>query len=271
MNGADCLEHFKIVPERESRPFLVDALGAQIRIPCQPAEAVQIPVREFVAAPVLVETYIGDADERLHQRLDRGAGAAHTHVEIEDFFPHGNQKHGVPRLAEVLLCDLQLDCFLGFRECAEQRGCGLADLEVDGTVLHLDHDVRVELAVEIVEVVPGGAGAVVLEVPPIHVVIVDETAVEDETPMRRERPRHHVGGVGVSAAISGRADAPFRIGLHDESAQVRNGAVNFVDLRLPPFANARVGRIECVEAADCFRPMAAISRRCVRLLEGNPA
>ena len=63
-------------------------------------------------------------------------------------FHIGTQKHRVPRLADVLLRDLQLDRLVRLLERAEQRRRRLAHLEVDRAVLDLDDHVVVELAVE---------------------------------------------------------------------------------------------------------------------------
>ena len=66
----------------------------------------------------------------------------------------------MPLLAEVFLCDLQLDGHGGLFKSAEQRRGRLAHLEINRAVLDLDDDVVVELAVEGVKVVVGGLGAV---------------------------------------------------------------------------------------------------------------
>ena len=70
----------------------------------------------------------------------------------------------------------------------------------------------------------GGAGAVVLRIVPVHVVVVDEAAVEEQAAVRRQRARHDVGGIGVRAAVSRRSDAALGIGLQDEAAEVGNRA-----------------------------------------------
>ena len=85
----------------------------------------------------------------------------------------------MPRLADVFLRDLQLDGLVGVFQRAEQRRRGFAHLEIDGAVLDLHDHVVVELAVQRLEIVVGGAGAVVLRIVPIHVMVVDEAAIED--------------------------------------------------------------------------------------------
>ena len=100
-----------------------------------------------------------------------------------------------------------------------------------------------------VEVVVRGAGAIVLRVAPVHVVVVDEAAIEQHAAVRLEGPRDHVGGVGVRAAVFGRAEPAFGVGLEHEAAEVGNRAVDLVD-RPSRTRDARVERIERVDAAD---------------------
>ena len=158
MNADDGLDHFGIVAEGETRPFLGQAPGAQIGVPRQPAEAIQVRHREVIARPVLFEPHVGNSHEAAggpvedlarHQRLHRCWGGGCVHVEIECLLPHGRQEDRVPGLPHVLLGDLQFDRLVGLFERAKQRGSGLAHLEIDGAVLDLDDDVVVELAVEL--------------------------------------------------------------------------------------------------------------------------
>ena len=95
---------------------------------------------------------VGDADESARRAfetscrrrvLHRRAGALRMHVEVEHLFPHRHEEHEVPLLAEILLRDLQLDRFVRLLERAEERRRRLADLEVDRSVLDLQHDVVV--------------------------------------------------------------------------------------------------------------------------------
>ncbi len=93
----------------------------------------------------------------------------------------------MPSLSHVFLRDLQFNDLVRFLERAEQRRRRLANLIVDRSILDLDEDVVVELAVEILEVVVGGAGAVILEIPPVHLVVVYKPAIEKESAMRLKR------------------------------------------------------------------------------------
>ena len=210
-------------------------LLSRFGIPGEATEAVEIGHREVVAEPIGVAADVRDADEPAVGPLEREAGdevlhrrdvavalglGVGLHVEVEHFFPHRHEEAEVPLLAEVFLRDLQLDRLVGFRESAEQRRGGLADLEVDRAVLDLDDDVVEELAVERVEVVVGGLGAVVLGILPIHFVVVDEAAIEQDAAVRLEGLGDDVGGVGVGAAVFGRAEPAFGVGLEHEAAEV---------------------------------------------------
>ena len=91
-------------------------------------------------------------------------------------------------LAGVLLRDLDLHGLIGFGEAAEEGRNGFLRLEIDGAFLGLDDDVGRELAIERMEDVVGGAGAVGFGVAPIEVMVVDEGAVENDATVRaRER------------------------------------------------------------------------------------
>ena len=213
----------------------------------------------MIAEPVIVEPHVGHADEAAgramkglarHQRSHKRGCAGRLQVEIESLFPHRHQKYGVPRLAHILLGDLQFDGLVGFLERGEKRRGGFAHLKIDRPVFDLDHHVGVELAIQGVEVVIGRAGAVVLRVAPVHVMVVDEAAVEQQAAVRRERARHHIGRVGVSAVVIRRAGAALRIGLHHKAGEIRDGPIQFIRFLFPPGGNAGVERVERIQAAE---------------------
>ncbi len=156
-------------------------------------------------------------------------------------------------LAHVFLRNLQLDGFLSLRQRAEERRRRLANLEIDGAVLDLHDGVALELAVQLVEVVIRRAGAVVLEIAPVRMVVVDEAAVEQQAGMRLESARDHVGGVGVRAVIRGGADAAFGIGLEHDASEIRDRGVNFVGFGGPPGGDFGVDGVERIESADGLR------------------
>ena len=131
-------------------------------------------------------------------------------------------------LAGVLLRDLQFDGLVGMPQRGKQRGDGLADLEVDGTVFDLDDHVAVEFAVEGVEVVIAGARAIGLEVIPVEMIVVDEAAVEHHAPVRlAERGRPYLRPARGCGHTS-KGHAAFRIRLDDKAGKVRNDAVNLI-------------------------------------------
>ncbi len=125
-------------------------------------------------------------------------------------------------------------------------------MKIDGAVLDLDDDVGIELAVERLEIVVSGAGAVVLQVAPIHVVVVDEAAIKEQAAVRSQRAGDDVGGVGVGAAIGGGAGAAFGIGLEHEAGKIGDGAVDFIGAGAPPGGDGGIERIEGVETAGGF-------------------
>ena len=152
-------------------------------------------------------------------------------IGVERGLPHGDEEDHVALLAGVLLGDLQFDGLAGVAEGGEERGDGLADLEVDGAVLDLDDDVGLELAVEVVEVVVAGAGAIGFEIVPVEVVVVDEAAVEDDAAVGLEGAGYDVGGLGWGAAVLRGAGAAFAVGLDDEAGEVGDRLVEVVDGR----------------------------------------
>src|SRR5580700_7217686 len=116
----------------------------------------------------------------------------------------------------------------------------------------LDDYVVVELAVKRMEVVVGGFGAIILRVAPIEMMVVDKRAIKNDSAMRRKRACNHFGGVGGRASIGRWAEPALRICLDDYSRKIRNQPVNVVNFFLPPFGNARICRIKCVQTTDHF-------------------
>ena len=116
-------------------------------------------------------------------------------------FHIGARKHDMPLLPEILLRDLKLDRLIRPSQHSKQRRRGLADLEVDRPVLDLEDDVVVERAVERLEVVHRGARTIVFDIAPVHEVVVDKSAIEDDAAVRRQRPGHDVRGICVRASV----------------------------------------------------------------------
>src|ERR1035437_4688292 len=191
---------------------------------------------------------VAAADDLFDREWRRCEGCAH--VGIERLLPHGNEIDEVALLACVLLCDLQLDRLVGVRECGEEWAYRFAHLKVDRSVLDLHDDVVVELAVERVEVVVACAGPVGLHVVPVEMMVVDEATVEDHATMWMQSAGHDVRGIGWGAAILRWTGAAFGVSLDDDAAKVRNRAVDFIHLGLPPGSDLRIQRIECLQAAE---------------------
>ncbi len=244
-----------VVGDGLTRPLIGDLLRSEIRVPREAAESIQICECQWRAEPCL-PTDAGDADHTTlagQYLLDWRIVTADAHVEVENLLPHGCEIDEVTLLAGVLLRDLDLHGLAGLREAAEEGRDGLAGLEVDGAFLGLDDDVGRELAVERMEDVVGGAGAVGLGVVPVEVVVVDEGAVENDAAVRSERSGEGVGGIGGGAAKAGGTGLAFGVGLYREAGEVGDEGVDFVDLGGPPVLHCRIERIVGVEAADLLR------------------
>src|SRR6187399_3096519 len=111
----------------------------------------------MMAAPVWILAGIGDRHHaRDAVRIDGpveglahcGSWPFHERVRVEELLPHRAEVHEVPRLAQVLLRRLDFRKRRRLFERAEQRMERLAWHEVDGAILHLDEDVRLELTIE---------------------------------------------------------------------------------------------------------------------------
>src|SRR5580698_2020805 len=134
--------------------------------------------------------------------FDRRARALRMQIEIEHFLPHGDEETKVTLLSGVLLRDFYLDSFVCLFQSSEQRRNRFARLEVDGTVLDLQHHVVVELAVEWMKNVIGGAGAIILRITPVQVMVVDERSIEHHAAMRFECPRESIRCVRGCASVA---------------------------------------------------------------------
>ena len=155
----------------------------------------------MIADPVVVEADVGDADEAAWTSVFAG-GAVPQDSKSSVSFHMGTRKtmwRAWPMYSWVIWSSM---AWLVFCERGEQRRRGLADLEIDGAVLDLDDDVvRRTCRRGRLEIVVGGAGAIVFRIVPVHVVVVDEAAIEDQAAVRLEGAGDDVGGIGVGAAI----------------------------------------------------------------------
>src|ERR1700686_3731877 len=137
-------------------------------------------------------------------------------------------------LPGVFLSDLQFHRHVRLLQTTEERRNRLADLKINWPMLDLNNDVVIEFAIEWMENIVGRPGAVSLGILPVEVMVVHKRSIENDAAVRPERPRKHVGGVCRRPAVSGRAGPAFGIGLHDESAKVRNFAVDGIRFFAPP-------------------------------------
>ena len=185
-----------------------------------------------------------------HKVLHRSGLFACVHVEIKNFFPHRRKKTQMPLLPGIFLRDLQLDGLVCFFQAAEERRNRFAHLEINRPMFDLDDYVVVELAVKRMKIVVGGPGPIVLGIGPIEMMVVNKRAIKDDSVVRRKGACNHVGGIGRRAAIRRGTEPPLRIRLDDHARKIRNDRVKLVKFFPPPFGNARVRRIERIQATD---------------------
>src|SRR5262249_801540 len=237
--------HFGIVTERQSSPFFGDLLRAQVGVPRKPAEAVEVCHREMVSQPVLITTYIGNGhkssqwtieslarNQFLHRRSTLGA-----HIEIQNLLPHRDQNAKMALLARVLLRNLKLYNLTSLFQRTKQRRGRLAHLEVDWAMLYLKKRVVIKTAVERLKVVICSACPVVLQVAPVHVMVVDESSIKDDAAVRLEGPRDHLGRTRRRPSVKRWAEPSLRIRFEHYPAKVGNSLVDFINCFHPPCGN----------------------------------
>ena len=216
----------RVAAEREARPLVGDALGRQIGVPGQAAEAVEIRLRQMIAGPVLVQPDVGDADEAAATTRDLHAALpALTRMSKSSASFHFGTRKTVCRAWPKYSCVIcsSIACLV-FSSAPNSGDAGSRTWKSMGPFLIWMITLSSNLPSSGTEVVVGGAGAVVLRIVPVHVMVVDEAAIEEQAAVRRERARHDVGGIGMGAPVGGRADAAFGIGLEDDAAEVGHGA-----------------------------------------------
>src|SRR5262245_7966562 len=106
----------------------------------------------------------------------------------------------------------------------------------------LQNDIVQELPVKLLEVVVGSGSPVVFEIAPIHVMVIDETPVKDQTAVAGQGPGDDIRGVSMAAMINGGAQPPLRVGLENKASKIGNRAVDSIDRFLPEIGDARVQR-----------------------------
>ena len=169
-------------------------------------------------------------------------------VGVERFLEQGAEIGEMRRLAQIFLGDLELHHQRCFRHGAEEGMEGFARLEVDRAIFDLHQHIVGELSVERLEVGIGLFGAIVG-----IVMGVDEGAPHDDAAMGLDRGGEHVGPIGMRAVIILRTGLAFAVRLDQEAAEIGDGAVDLIRLRLPPGGDLRVERIGGLEPVKLHR------------------
>ena len=256
----DRVDDLGIVPERHSRPFVHDCransdrhsrrCGRSRRDSPSPDRSPS----QFWSSPTFVTAT--KSPDRAMKRLarndvfDRRASVLNMKIGVEHLFPHRKQEAQLALLARVLLRHLELERLVRVLQRADQRRNRLANLEVDWAFLDLDQHVVIELPVELREVIVSGPRTVVLQIAPVHVMVVDEAAINQHAAVGLERAGDDVRGIRVSTSVRGRTDAAFRVSFQNDAAEIGNGLVDLVYFALPPFGDFRVDRVERIEMAQ---------------------
>ncbi|MNM46088.1 hypothetical protein D3C81_570180 [compost metagenome] len=241
----DGLHRAGIGRERQRRPVRRDVLGRLPRIPRKTPEGVPVGLVEVRSTPGAVGADVGDPGHAGQGLRHGGPLAACAGVGPQHFLVQRPQVNQMRGKAQVLLGDLHFHHQRRARHGSEQRMERLTRLEVDGPVLHLQDHVRAKGAVQAGKFAVGLRGPV-----GGNVVRIDEGAPHHHAAVRGQYIGQQVGAVGVRAAIVLRAGLPFRIGFHQEAAEVGNACVDLGGLVPPPALHARVERIGGVEPAQ---------------------
>src|SRR5689334_17153752 len=107
----------------------------------------------------------------------------------------------MPLLAGIFLGNLKLDRLIGFMQAAEQRRCRFANLKIDGAVFNLDDHIIFKPSIQRMKYVKSGAGAIILPIGPVQVMVVDKRAIENDSAVGLECARDNVGSINRRAAI----------------------------------------------------------------------
>ena len=86
-------------------------------------------------------------------------------------------------LPGILLGNLQFDGFVGVGKPSEQRTDRFAHLKIDWPVFDLHDHVVVELSIEGMKVVIACPGAISFHIPPIQMIVVNESSVKNHATM----------------------------------------------------------------------------------------
>src|SRR6185503_12559574 len=96
-------------------------------------------------------------------------------------------------------------------------------------------------------------GAIGLGIGPVEVMVVDESAIEDDAIMWRESGGEGVGGISGGTSVARRAGLAFGVCFDGEPAEVGNEGVDLVDLVVPPFSYCGIEGVKGGEPAEFLR------------------
>ena len=242
----DLFDGLWLAREGLDSPFTCDLFARQFGIPGEAAEGVPVGLVEMRSAPVAIRTDVSHACHSRRKDHFRNGSAA-TGSIVQHFLPHGCKEGQMAREAEIFLRDLRFEHQLRIRHRAEHRMKRLARLEVDRAVLHLDDHIVGKLPVQRHEFAIRLLG-------PVGFVFsgVNEGAPDHRTPIANGFGEH-IGTISVATPIVLRAGLPFAVRLDEEAAEIGNGGVKLVGLRLPPCPDLRVERIGTFEPAVILR------------------
>src|SRR5437764_10774936 len=94
------------------------------------------------------------------------------------------------------------------------------------------------------KVVVSRAGTVGFRIAPVQMMVVNKSSIHDDTAVRLQGARNHVGSTSGGAPVLRRAGSAFGIGFDDESGKVGDLRVNAICGLLPPSRDLVIERIE---------------------------
>src|SRR5258708_7113971 len=101
----------------------------------------------------------------------------------------------------IFLSRLQLDSLRGMPKRAKERAHALPRLKIDGTMLDLDDDIWLKLAIIFRKIVIAGASPISLRIVPIEVMVVNKTTVKHYPFVRLKSAGQYICRICRRAAI----------------------------------------------------------------------
>ena len=112
---------------------------------------------------------------------------------------------------------------------------GFSGLKVDGAVFYLDQHVVAKLSVEWFELIHRLFGPIVG-----NVVVVHKGTPHHDSAKRLQGIGQYIGSIGVRPVVVLRSGLSLRIGLYQESTEIRDDGIDLLNLLFPPFLNGRI-------------------------------